>query len=215
MMAKMTVDEMIRKFRCELVEKDGKQGVRISGKASKAQIEQLKVAKDELIAELKKRGAVREAKKAAEREKLRLELEGLKNGSIPIQINYHDGEYLMGYEVYGQAAKLLEGIGAAKYISGWGYHVDQKLVEALGKEFTYAAAAKYIRPEHEAVEAKRAQREDELKVKFEEAKATDSPVLINNYMTDCNDPHEECSTDVVSVYAMPDGSERTERQHTW
>ena len=50
---------------------------------------------------------------------------------------------------------------------------------------------------------------------FEVAKKTGKKQEIKHYMADCNDPHEECSLDVVTVYAMPDGTEKTERMHTW
>jgi len=50
---------------------------------------------------------------------------------------------------------------------------------------------------------------------FATAKATGKKQEIKHYMADCNDPREECSLDVVTVYAMPDGTEKTERMHTW
>ncbi|MFZ3132733.1 MAG: hypothetical protein WA125_16930 [Desulfosporosinus sp.] len=213
--ARMTVDEMIRKFWCELAEKDGQQVIRISGKPSKAQMEQLKASKNEIIAELKKREAVKQAREATEKAKLETELEGLKNGTILISPSWHDGEYLMGYEVYGQAAKLLEEIGAAKYVSGWGTHVSEKVIKALGKEFTYQTAVEHMRPAKEAAEAKKAAKEAERQSKFDQARETGKKVLIRSWESDCHDPEEECNFDMNFEYAMPDGSTARTWNHTW
>lgn len=59
-----------------------------------------------------------------------------------------------------------------------------------------------------------AQREKEEAI-FAEAKETGKPVVLRKTSAPCNDPHEECSLDMVTVYAMPDGSTKTERHHTW
>lgn len=50
---------------------------------------------------------------------------------------------------------------------------------------------------------------------FAIAKETGKKQEIKHYMAECNDPREECSIDVVTIYAMPDGTEKTERMHTW
>jgi hypothetical protein len=55
----------------------------------------------------------------------------------------------------------------------------------------------------------------ELEAKYAEAKSTGKPVEIRRFMDDCNDPNEECSSDIVTVYAMPNGGTKSERQHTW
>ncbi len=51
--------------------------------------------------------------------------------------------------------------------------------------------------------------------KFDEARETGKPVLLQRWSEPCNDPREECSMDIVRQYAMPDGSVKTERNHTW
>lgn len=50
---------------------------------------------------------------------------------------------------------------------------------------------------------------------FEKARQTGQKQVLLTYMDDCDDPREECSTDFITVYAMPDGSRTTKRQHTW
>lgn len=48
-------------------------------------------------------------------------------------------------------------------------------------------------------------------------KAADAGVRveIRHYTCDCRDPHEECSLDIATVWAMPDGTTKTTYQHTW
>lgn len=50
---------------------------------------------------------------------------------------------------------------------------------------------------------------------FELAKQTGEKQLISKWMEDCNDPKEECSTDLCCLWAMPNGSKKTTRNHTW
>jgi len=54
-----------------------------------------------------------------------------------------------------------------------------------------------------------------LAIIFETAKTIGKEQLINKYSTECNDPKEQCDLDMVYVYAMPDGSTKEERNHTW
>lgn len=60
-------------------------------------------------------------------------------------------------------------------------------------------------------------KEDNIKIQdiFNMAKKTGEKQQLNRYITDCNDPKEECSTDIVIEYAMPDGTIKTIRSHTW
>ncbi|MFD1677412.1 hypothetical protein [Alicyclobacillus fodiniaquatilis] len=49
---------------------------------------------------------------------------------------------------------------------------------------------------------------------FEEAKRTGAPVVLSSYTTDCiNSAKFDCSMDIVTVYAMPDGSTDSRRVH--
>ncbi|NMA58655.1 hypothetical protein [Clostridium cochlearium] len=53
------------------------------------------------------------------------------------------------------------------------------------------------------------------KAKFELAKEGGKPVKLWKSLQPCNDPNEECNTDIVECYAMPDGTTKTKRYHTW
>ena len=206
----MTINEAIQKFRLTAAERDGQRGLSV-GSLSKPTVKEVNWIRENKIAILAELDAREATKKAAEQ----AEIDNILNGKTIISVSYCDGEYLSGWEVYGKQAKLLEKIGFVKYVSGWGYHISDDAIKTLGQEFNYPAAVEYMRPATEAAEAKKAKEQAELQVKFGEAKAIGKPVLIKSYMAECNDPREECSTDVVSIYAMPDGSRSTERQHTW
>jgi hypothetical protein len=84
------------------------------------------------------------------------ELDGITSGATPITVYYHDGEYLSGHTLHGPAANMLVKIGVAKDVSGWGVHVDSKLVEALGTTFTYPQAREFASPIIEKIEAAKA-----------------------------------------------------------
>lgn len=47
------------------------------------------------------------------------------------------------------------------------------------------------------------------------ARKTGKRVEIRRYATECHDPNEECSLDIATEWAMPDGSVTTTYQHTW
>lgn len=108
---------------------------------------------------------------AAKKNVVENEIESIRNGSVLIRPYYYDGEYLSGYTVSGQEADLLAEIGLTRYVDGWGYLVRDEVVEALGKEFTYAAAVEYAQPAIDAA-AKKAAEQAEKKAQREIEKAT-------------------------------------------
>lgn len=213
------INELITKWNIELAYKNGQEGLAVRGKPTAAEVAELKALKEEIMAELKRRAAERraaeKAKKAAEEAARQEEIRAMKAGELKITLHYHDGEYLSGYEVFGAAADLLEELGLAEYVDGWGYHVADAAVKALGKEFTYSQAVEYTRPAREAAEAQKAAADQKRKAKFERARETGRPVLLAQWTEPCSDPREECSLDIVQQYAMPDGSVKVERNHTW
>jgi hypothetical protein len=50
---------------------------------------------------------------------------------------------------------------------------------------------------------------------FRTARETGEKQVLNQWLADCNDPKEECSTDICTIWAMPDGTKITTRTHTW
>lgn len=139
----------------------------------------------------------------------------IETGETKIKVRYHDGEYLSGYEVFGYAAELLINLGVAKEISGWGVLVDEKLIATAGEEFGYPEAVAFAQPRVDAKKAETEKKETERAAKFAEARETGKPVTLSKWTDDCDDPKEECSMDIVTEYAMPDGKVKQIRRHTW
>jgi hypothetical protein len=211
----MNINEMIRKWRLVLTEKDGKKGLRVLRKISPTELTMIREKKDEIIAELEHQRAEREAIEAQKKADREEEIRAIKAGEKTITVKWTDGEYLQAYEVFGIAAELLEELGIAKYIDGWGVRVEQKLVDALGEEFTYQQVVEFTQPKRDKEATKEAQKKAELNAKFEEAKRTGKPVEIFRTTTECNDPKIECSLDIITIWAMPDGTQKEERIHTY
>jgi len=160
----------------------------------------------------------RESFNAAMTEARQIRVQGIsriKAGEQKIKLRYHDGEYLSGYIVQTDYAdELLIDLGVANHVSGWGVHVEPKLVAALGEEFTYAQAVEFARPELEKKQAAKEQRDVARAAKFAQAKETGKPVELDRWTDECCERDFECDLDIVTQYAMPDGSTRTERIHT-
>ena len=216
---KNKINGFIEKWDIQLAFRNGQEGLAVFGKPTAAEVAEIKALKPEIMAELQRRKDTEEAAKAAEAAKKEAarqdEIRAIKAGEKNIVLHWHDGEYLSGWEVYGEAAHLLEEIGLAEYVTGWGYLVSRETVDALGEEFTYPEAVEFTRPAREEEAAKKAAANRERQAKFNEARETGKPVLLKSWTEPCNDPREECSLDGVRQYAMPDGTIRTERNHTW
>lgn len=143
------------------------------------------------------------------------EIEAIKSGEQKIKLSYHDGEYLSGHSVHGLDADLLVKIGIAKYIDGWGYIIDKKVVDVIGTEFAYQDAVDYMKPITAAKEAKKTEQDLIISNIFKTAKETGERQLLHKWSDDCDDKNEECNVDMCYEYAMSDGTVKTERHHTW
>lgn len=161
----------------------------------------------------------KEAKIEAEKREREQEIADILSGEKLIKVSWNDGEYLMGWEVFGEAGQLLEKIGLAKYVSGWGYNVSDEVIKDLGEEFSYPTAEEYIRPANEKKEAEEKEQTEKEKARIEDlqriAKETGKNQLIESFPVNCPDPDEECNTDIVSRYMTPDGTIETVQSHTW
>lgn len=191
--------ELIKKWEIRLTTRNGREGILFRKGASKKLIEEFKELKVEITAEIERQKIeVEENRKRKELEKQKeqqKEQQAIKNGEKEITLKWFDGEYLSGYQVFGQAGVLLEEIGLARHIDGWGYHVKMNVTKTLGEVFTFAEAVEYARPALEEKERNRAAEEAALQAKFDKARTTGKPVQIRNWAEPCNDPLEECSTD--------------------
>ena len=170
--------------------------------------------KPAIMAELLRREEEEAEKKAAEEAARIEEARAIRAGEVMIVPRIEDWDGIPLYIVRGEAAKALKEIGAAKDVA-YSTQVNWEVIKVLGKEFTFPQAAELTRPAREAKEAEQRAKEEERQAKFDEAKSTGQKVLLRHWCEDCNDPREECSLDHVSEYAMPDGTTRHERNHTW
>src|SRR5690606_33691560 len=60
-----------------------------------------------------------------------------------------------------------------------------------------------------------AQRQKEIDEKFKQARETGEKVELERWSAGCDDPSADCDIDIVVKYAMPDGSTKIERYHTY
>lgn len=63
--------------------------------------------------------------------------------------------------------------------------------------------------------AKQERREEEKQAIFETAKTTGEKQILYKMYDECDDPREECSMDEIIAYAMPDGTIKIARNHTY
>lgn len=182
--------------------------------AARKDLDRIKALKPEIMAELKRREEEKAAKKAAEEAARVEEARAIRAGEVKIKVSVGDYDGIPLYEVYGEAAEALMEIGAARWI-GYSRQVNDDVIDALGLEFTLQQAAEITRPAREAKAAEKKAKDEVRQAKFDEAKRTGQKVEMASWMEDCDGSVEECSTDFVQEYAMPDGTTKIERQHTY
>ena len=217
-----TPRELVIKYLLELAEKDGQQAVKIGCSAKVAKeiqkngvLEVLKERKQEVIEYLQDKEAARKQAADEQAAKEKQERENIIVGKTKIQAYWQDGEYYQGYSICWQAQQITKDLKIGKNLSGWGFALDSEVVKALGEEFTYQQLVDYAQPALDASAAKKAKAEADKNAKFEQARQTREQVLLRKWSEPCNDPREECSLDMVYEYAMPNGTTKIVRYHTW
>lgn len=80
----------------------------------------------------------------AQQAKKQADMDAIISGQAKIVLRWVEGEILGGWMVNGVAAKLLEELGVARFVEGWGYHVAVETVKKIGAEFAYADAIAVI-----------------------------------------------------------------------
>lgn len=209
----LTARELIKKYQIKdgrVIGQPGKLWIAgsIAAKLSEAEKEELKARKAEIMAELHR---MEEEEKERQRREREEKIAKIKSGTESIQLRYHDGEYLQGWEASGLAGELLESLGLARYVKDWGYLVPQEVVDALGTQFTYDQAKQFVFNRKTTRENK----DDQMEKALEKARQTGKPEKVRSWIEPCNDPREECNLDVVTLYVRPDGTTYTTREHTW
>lgn len=239
----MTPREAIGKFNLQIAEKDGVKGFRVLAKnVSEKQIEMLKTMKPEIMAEFEVIQKENLEKREREiQEYIDTHSASFRRVLIVIQDEYMNlhmeisnvipSEDRVGVPSFGadtlrlnhltpHMKNVMERKGK---MCGWGmaYEINTEDESIIIAEQTPAARENSIRKIEAATKAAEEKKIEEEKkaekerLAFEEARETGKPVDLFSWAEDCNDPKEECSTDIVTVYAMPDGTKKTKRIHTW
>jgi hypothetical protein len=209
---------LMKKYSISLTVQNGVECLRVgstSGKIAPLDGDKIRKYKPEIMVLLQTERQSELDKKENEKLQKAKELEALKSGTKKFKLTFYNGEPLSGYTTHGQMAELLEELKIAKYVSGWGTHISLKAKEALGTEFTYQQAVEYMQPVTDAKKKIEIAEKEKIDAIFETAKNTGEKQVLRGYTCNCNDPSEECSVDMVTEYAMPDGTIKTIRNHCW
>ena len=236
--SKMTVEQMITKYRIALTD-DG--NLRLASKPTAADVDYIKANKPAIVAELRRRAQERAAAEAAKEaaiieaqrplRRLALCRWGGWDTVAEYQICYvvpDDGE---GYaDWYKNAnphlvareseAVIVDGKAVEAYTNrkpdgvlpqdGVLWFISEADKAAIIEGVERKAAEEQARKEAEEVE-KQAKVEQALA----EAKATGKPVEIARWTEPCDGTVRECSLDIVTRWAMPDGTIKVRRTHTY
>jgi hypothetical protein len=228
----MTAQEIITKYRVYINPSNDEQiGIPDWKKIPSVELEAIKAAKPEILAILittrnEKKEASRKAEEISKNAKIigYIHIEGCDTGDTnqflyDAEVTYtrtNKDEQLAKklnrlicsdqYKSIRDSAKQIE----AGIMSYWGVELNLEQTTTL-----ISVAQKEI--EEKIVKEKKIEVEAEAKkaIIFEAAKTTGTKQVLSSYGDDCNDPREECSYDQITVWAMPDGTTKTTRQHTW
>lgn len=105
---------------------------------------------------------------------------------------------------------------------------DQRGIKALASDLLDHHREWYFVPKKEFEAARKKEIENRAKQKaaqvaedqrvaaiFVKARETGEKQELHRFPIDCTDPSEECNVDIVTVWAMPDGSKSETKNHTW
>lgn len=151
-----------------------------SGKPTKEDVEFMRANRLDIMAEIE---AEEQRKKEEARAKREARINAIKSGEINIEVYFRDGEYLSGYTLHGEEAELLAELKLARYVDGWGYHVENDLIKTLGKKFTYEQAAEFARPKLEAIAKAKAEREAKQAAELQNAMDNELFVFSDEYLS--------------------------------
>ena len=241
-MTQTQIQEAIKKYSITLAEKDGKEVLKLQMPKSQKVVTEITAAKEEIIVELKHQQEERkiaqierEAKWAKQREEqdaidkplleamhkkadeLRATIPSDHIEVITDQTGDLDGDPILKYTADGIEINWqdVNHIGWASAIrpGALGSFASIKICsiskEKLEQIKTAKINSKNQKEKEEQIET------DRITAIFAKAKETGEKQYITHYTADCNDPHEECSTDIITEWAMPDGTKTITRQHTW
>jgi hypothetical protein len=124
--------------------------------------------------------------------------------------SYNHNIYLNSIKSAQEVIKGSKSAGACPGTNNSIYYLTDEQWDAILSEYNALLQSKLDKI------AKTEDEETEKKDKaFAEAARTGEPVVINSWMEDCDGSVEECSTDMVTLCAMPDGTTKTSRSHSF
>lgn len=223
----MTVNELITNLNPKVTVKNGQQMLNIYKRPTSEQGAFIKANKQEIIEALEQRDIDFETTVTDI-------LEGRKNIEFTL-VGCENPRYVATVTVpenlQGQEQKILASVNARAEkridLEKYGYiRLDQATDQMMnvtcgGNEyFVEDVVSSYemklsdiLNPAIEAEKAQKNKKEEEKKNALQRAKTTGERQIIDRWTEDC--PHKDCSNDIVTYWAMPDGSTKTERRHTW
>jgi len=170
--------------------------------------------KEEIIEELKRIREEEEAKGANKEQAKKQLKERFENGEIKAKVRIRNEENYSYYTIDSDMADILYGTGLVKYTSN-GIEVPEVVVNALGMEFSYQQVKDYLEKRKARKEALKKKLKEKEQEAFEEAKRTGHEILIDQMYVPCDGSVEECNLDILIKYAMPDGTTKIVRRHTF
>lgn len=104
----------------------------------------------------------------------------------------------------------LENTEFSDYSISYTYRINMAdLIEVMKK------ASEIISEKGKSKKERKLKEIQRIKKLFELAKETGKPQEIESYSDLCNDEKEECNIDIITIYAMPDGTKKKVREHTY
>lgn len=234
----MTVEQMITKYRIALTD-DG--NLRLASKPTAADVEYIKANKPAIVAELRRRAQERAAAEAAKKAAIIEAQKPLRRLALcrwggwdtvaEYQICYvvpDDGEgYADWYKeanphfvAHESEAVIVDGKDVEAYTNrkadgvlpqdGVFWFLDEADKIAIVEGVERKATEEQARKDAEAAEA-----QAKIEAAFAEARTTGKPVVIKSWAEECDGSTNDCSIDIVAKYAMPDGTTKITRTHTY
>jgi hypothetical protein len=239
------IEGLIKKYMLSIVTKDGKEGLIPSKKPSSSDIEKIKKYRLEIIDTIKaKKKAIAEAEENRKKQEAERKNKLIESGVAKLALVF-SGSYQSDVEIWyvmdatdkesyqdwcreqmRDYVKLVYTVGNHNNIAkeihknrksdgmlrseGVCYYLTDEEAKAIKAEDTKEKDAK--KALEEEIVKNDGKRVEEI---FTKARETGEKQILSSTMCECNDKSEECSTDIVTVYAMPDGTTKTNRQHTW
>jgi len=175
-----------------------------------AKINEEKAAQDvidnDLLDGMRAKAAILMTQIPADHVEIKAEITGYLDGDPTLKFSY-DGLILnwQDINVVGWASAVRPGAWGA-FAEICVASIDRARLEEIKTE---KAEAEIKRVETEKAEA------DRVAAIFATAKEAGKPQMLDSHMVACNNPGEECDYDYLITYALPDGTTKTERHHTW